>query len=190
MHPHEGLLSLLQSGFIHSTNYHSLGLHVRRLSLKPLKSKQAEESKLMEIRQTVNLVFGRKIVSSGRDWSVRKMFGQGLNGASAVAASSKIYVDISEESFRLPPHPTRVISSQRGSITTQLAVYNVKAEFPHQMFSIAATLCEEISSWHRTRTRTWQNRYENHQHSLDTVECDNARESAVVCASVFAHTSY
>lgn len=133
VHPHEGLLSLLQSGFIHSTNYHSLGLHVRRLALKP-----PQTAELMEIRQTVNLVFDKKIVTGSRDWSLRKMFGQGLNGASELAASSKVYVDISTESFRLSPTPTREISSQRGGTTTQLAVFDVKAEFPRQMFNIAA----------------------------------------------------
>lgn len=143
VHPHEGLLSLLQSGFIHTTNYHSLGLHVRRLALN---TKQSETSELMEIRQTVNLVFDKKIVSGGRDWSMRKMFGQGLNGASEMAASSTVYVDISDEKFRLTPHPTRVISSLRGGTTTHLAVYDVKAEFPHQMFSVAAVYDENDNS--------------------------------------------
>lgn len=134
-HPHEGLLSLLQSGFIHSTNYHSLGVHVRRLALN---AKQSENVELMEIRQTVNLVFDKKIVCGSRDWSLRKMFGQGLNGASEMAASSKVYVDISDETFRLTPLPSQVISSQRGGTTTQLALYDVKEEFPRLMFNIAA----------------------------------------------------
>lgn len=140
-HQHEGFVSLLQSGYIHSTNYHSLGLHVRRLSQKPIKEtagKVRSSLELMEIRQTVNLVFDKQIVSTNGDWSMRKMFGRGLNGASELAEISRIYVDVSENDFRLTPSPTNTIISQRGGITTQLALYDVKKDFSHQMFNIAA----------------------------------------------------
>lgn len=130
--PHEGLVSLLNSGFIHSTNYHSLGLHVRRLK------QSRSEAELIEIRQTVNLVFDTKIVTTGNDWSLRKLFGQGVNGASELAESSNIYVDVTDANFRLTPQPSSTISSQRGGSTTSLAKYDVKKDFSRQMFSVAA----------------------------------------------------
>lgn len=137
-HRHEGLRSLLNSGFIHTTNYHSLGLHLRRLDRKPIKSTTAENvGELLEIKQTVNLVFDTKIVSNLMDWSLRKLFGQGMDGANELAESSKIYVDITDAGFKLTPDPLEVITSQRGGTTTNLAVYDVKKQFGHQFFSIA-----------------------------------------------------
>lgn len=139
---HEGLRSLLNSGFIHTTNYHSLGLHLRRLHRKPIKSSAAKTSEqfaeLLEIKQTVNLVFDTKIVSNSLDWSLRKLFGQGMEGANELAESSKIYVDVTDAAFKLTPEPIEVVSSQRGGATTTLAVYDVKKQFTNQFFSIAA----------------------------------------------------
>lgn len=137
---HEGLRSLLNSGFIHTTNYHSLGLHLRRLNRKPIKNspgKSEESAELLEIKQTVNLVFDTKIVSNSLDWSLRKLFGQGMDGANELTESSKIYVDVTYASFKLTPEPLEVVSSQRGGSTTNLAVYDVKKQFGHQFFSIA-----------------------------------------------------
>lgn len=141
VHPHEGLVSLLNSGFIHSTNYHSLGVHVRRLRSAPKTSSLSsvqDGAELIEIRQTVNLVFDTKIVTTSNDWSLRKLFGQGVNGASEMADSSMIYVDVSDSSFRLTPQPSETILSQRGGSTTHLAKYDVKKDYHRQMFSIAA----------------------------------------------------
>lgn len=129
---HEGIRSLLNSGHIHTTNYHSLGLHVRRLARSPAKSME-----MLEIKQTVNLVFDTKITSNSRDWSLRKLFGQGMDGAHGLAESSKIYVDITDANFKLSPEPTKIISSQRGGSTTTFAVYDAKKSFKNQLFSIA-----------------------------------------------------
>lgn len=136
---HEGIRSLLNSGYIHTTNYHSLGLHVRRLARSPAKfaPKPGKSAELLEIKQTVNLVFDTKITSNSRDWSLRKLFGQGMDGAHGLAESSKIYVDITDASYKLTPEPTEIISSQRGGVTTTLAVYDAKKQFNNQLFSIA-----------------------------------------------------
>lgn len=123
---HEGLMSLLNSAYIHATNYYSLGLHIRRVN------------QVLELKQTVSLVFDSMIVTSGKDWSLRKLFGQGCNRASELAESSNIYVDITDADFRLTPEPTREITSQRGGAVSRLAIYDVRKDFGNQMFSIAA----------------------------------------------------
>lgn len=133
----EGLLSLIRSGNIHSTNYHSLGVHIRRLSTPNSKSK-TERTNVLEVKQTVNLVFDKRIVTESQDWSLRRLFGLGLNGASVMASSSKVYIDYAGQDFILTPDPTTKIISQRGGITTHLAMYDVKGEFNDQMFNIAA----------------------------------------------------
>lgn len=136
----EGLMSLLNSGFIHTTNYHSLGLNVRRLNQIPYKKSNTESfesSEIFEIKQTVNLVFDTKLSTDSNDWSLRKLFGQGLNGASELADTSHIYVDQSNFNFRLIPEPNKMIMSQRGGSVTHLALYDVKKDFSRQMFSIS-----------------------------------------------------
>lgn len=136
---HEGMRSLLNSGYIHTTNYHSLGLHVRRLIQSPLKSASATEepAELVEIKQSVNLVFDTKIAANSPDWSLRKLFGQGMHGASGLAESSKMYVDITDAEYKLSPEPSKTIVSQRGGTSTTLAVYDVKKDFSNELFSIA-----------------------------------------------------
>lgn len=133
-----GLVSLLSSGYIHKTNYHSLGLHIRRLAIPKRMFKDIEVHKLFEIRQTVNLVFDKRTLGMEKDWSIRRMFGQGLNGASELAKSSKVMVDITNDEFRLIPEPSNYVTSQRGGAITKLAIFDVRAEFPHEMFNIAA----------------------------------------------------
>lgn len=138
-HPHEGLMSLLNSGYIHSTNYHSLGLHMRRLVSQSLNKTATDEHKeVVEIRQTVNLVFDKKVIQTERDWSLRKLFGQGLNGASEMATVSRLYLDITDQDFDLALQPSEIIVSQRGGVATQLAMYDVKKDFSNQLFNVAA----------------------------------------------------
>lgn len=136
---HEGMRSLLNSGYIHTTNYHSLGVHVRRLVQSPLKSAPASGQSMesLEIKQTVNLVFDTKFTANAPDWSLRRLFGQGMHGASGLAESSKIYVDITDADFKLSPDPSSKIVSQRGGTSTTLAVYDVKNDFSKELFSIA-----------------------------------------------------
>lgn len=139
---HEGIASLLNSGHIHTTNYHSLGLHVRMLCDGPAKTCTSQSPQQLELRQTVNLVFDKKLMAtnavSQRDWSTRKMFGQGLNGACVLATSSRVYVDMNDNDYQLSPAPSHIAVSQRGGATTQYAVYDIKKDYAHQMFNVAA----------------------------------------------------
>lgn len=133
----DGLISLLNSGFIHSTNYHSLGLHIRTLS-------QSDNFYKMQVKQTVNLVFDKKIVSHNEDWSMRKMFGQGLSGACFLAETSKIYLDVTNQDFDITPNPTRLLTSQRGGSITKIAEFDLKQRNRNDVtFNIAAIAREK-----------------------------------------------
>lgn len=128
----EGFLSLLNSNHIYATNYHSLGIHVRQL--KAGKGSGA----MLEIKQTVNLVYDQ-ILLGGQDWSVRKLFGQGLAGSCPLAESSKIFLDMTHsQHLDFTPAPEAVQTSRRGGIDTIFAVYDIKKEVPGRMFNLAA----------------------------------------------------
>lgn len=116
----EGLMSLLNAQHIYSTNYHSLGIHVRQLCLDGSCS-----SSILESRQTVNLVHDLRLFG-GADWSIRKLFGQGLNGACSLSDSSKVFLDITEKDFEITPKPLKKVISKRGGSETIYAEYDVK----------------------------------------------------------------
>lgn len=116
----EGLMSLLNAQPIYSTNYHSMGIHVRQLCMDGTCS-----SSILESRQTVNLVHDLRLFG-GADWSIRKLFGQGLNGACSLSDSSKIFLDITEKDFEITPKPLQRIVSKRGGSETIYAEYDVK----------------------------------------------------------------
>lgn len=118
--PREGFTSLLNAQYIYSTNYHSLGIHVRQLCLDSSCSNMILESK-----QTVNVVHDLKLFG-GTDWSIRKLFGQGLNGACQLADSSKIYLDMTDKSFKITPEPKKIIKSKRGGVETIFGEYDIK----------------------------------------------------------------
>ncbi|XP_063706858.1 GPI transamidase component PIG-T [Culicoides brevitarsis] len=126
----EGLASLLTPEKLYSTNYHSLGIHVRKIC-----DDKKCESYTFEIRQTVNLVHDLMIFG-GRDWSIRKFFGQGINGMCPLAESSKVYVDTTEVNYELTPVPHATETSTRGGATSKYAVYDVK-RFRNQLMNIA-----------------------------------------------------
>ncbi|CAG4979355.1 unnamed protein product [Parnassius apollo] len=124
-----GFSSLLNSRMMHNTNYHSIGVHVRKMC----KVDNCSDINI-EIKQTVALVYDYKIIDS-IDWSFRKLFGQGLPGACPLSSSSKIYVDISSNetySFKLSPSPNNVLLFKRGGSDTMLAVYDIKS-YNHMM---------------------------------------------------------
>lgn len=129
-----GLATLLNAGFIHNTNYHSLGIHLRNIC----RDKSCLETSI-ELRQTVSLIYDLVILESGnQDFSIRKLFGSGLQGACPLAAESKIYIDTTSKAlnpFELTPPPTLTTYSERGGYKTELAVYDIKTV--NQMFNIA-----------------------------------------------------
>lgn len=126
----EGLASLLTPEKLYSTNYHSLGIHVRKIC-----DTKKCDSYSLEIKQTVNLVHDL-VIFGGRDWSIRKLFGQGINGMCPLAETSKIYVDITETNYDMTPFPNSHETSQRGGSVTEFVVYDMK-NYINQMTNIA-----------------------------------------------------
>uniref|UniRef100_A0A1B6C6L0 GPI transamidase component PIG-T n=1 Tax=Clastoptera arizonana TaxID=38151 RepID=A0A1B6C6L0_9HEMI len=133
----KGLATLLNAGYIHNTNYHSLGIHLRPICL----NKECTETGI-ELRQSLSLVYDLVILGGAtHDWSLRKLYGMGLGGACPLAESSKIFIDITSnqtgDTFRLNPLPSSTITSTRGGHMSQFAVYNVKEMGKNTMFNIA-----------------------------------------------------
>ncbi|CAB3240438.1 unnamed protein product [Arctia plantaginis] len=127
----KGFSALLNSRMIHNTNYHSVGVHVRKNCI----SNDCSENNL-EIKQTVGLVYDYDILTSS-EWSFRKLYGQGLPGACPLSSDSKIYVDVTSndtQPFTLIPPPHSVVLSQRGGSDVKLAIYDVKPD--EQMINI------------------------------------------------------
>lgn len=131
--PNEGFMSLLNAQYIYSTNYHSLGIHVREMCLD-----KACNDAILESKQTVNLVSDLRLFG-GSDWSIRKLFGQGLNGACAVSSSSKIYLDITDKDFDITPKPINTFTSKRGGSELSFAEFDIKrlAHSNNKMMNIA-----------------------------------------------------
>ncbi|KAL4702031.1 hypothetical protein ACJJTC_019575 [Scirpophaga incertulas] len=118
----KGFSALLNSRMIHNTNYHSIGIHVRKVC-----TKDNCTDTYVEIKQTVALVYDYKIINTN-NWSFRYLFGQGLPGACPLASSSKIYVDVSSNDtypFHLSPTPDTIVTSYRGGSDIKLAIYNI-----------------------------------------------------------------
>lgn len=134
----KGLATLLNAGYIHNTNYHSLGIHLR-----PVCENSDCTQTAIELKQTVSLVYDLVILGGlTQDWSIRKLFGMGLAGPCPLAETSVIYVDVTANhtgpTFRLNPLPTEVVHSTRGGHQSELAVYNVhKIDFTTSLFNIA-----------------------------------------------------
>ncbi|XP_013194759.2 GPI transamidase component PIG-T [Amyelois transitella] len=129
----KGFSSLLNSRLIHNTNYHSIGVHIRKIC-----SNEDCTATYLEIKQTVALVYDSKIVNS-IDWSFRKLFGQGLPGACPLSSASMVYVDVTindTQPFTLTPPPDKIAISQRGGSVSKFAIYNIEAN--DQMINIGA----------------------------------------------------
>lgn len=140
-----GFTSLLNSGYIYNTNYHSLKISVRTFCDT---SKETYDGCIIEITQTANLVNDPKLLdnsgggsNSGNsinlDFSIRRLFGQGLLGPSCpLAKSSKIYVDITNNNYDISPKSSNIITTKRGGISTQYAVYDTKNDITERLFNI------------------------------------------------------
>lgn len=129
-----GLATLLNAGYIHNTNYHSLGIHLRSIC----QNKECTKASI-ELKQTISLMYDLVILESGGpDFSIRKLFGSGLPNRCPLAEESKIYIDITNYNnnpVELIPKPTLKTISRRGGSQSELAIYNLK-EF-QGMFNIA-----------------------------------------------------
>ncbi|KAG8231901.1 hypothetical protein J437_LFUL011370 [Ladona fulva] len=133
-----GLSTLLNAGYIYNTNYLSLGIH-----LKPICRDEECSTSSIELKQTVSLVYDTAIVGNGcQNWSLRSLFGRGLEGHCPLASSSMIYVDISQNTssfaFRLDPPPDNIITTLRGGQIGQLAAYDISQMPSYPLFNLAA----------------------------------------------------
>lgn len=130
----KGLAMLLNSGRLHNTNYHSLGIHFRSVC-----GDDKCTTKSYELKQTMSLVYDAEIIGS-RDWSVQKLFGQGIMGPCPLAVTSLIYVDTSSNDstpFTLVPNYDRLDTSVRGGVQVDLAIFDLNQR-KTQVFNIAA----------------------------------------------------
>ncbi|XP_001355730.3 GPI transamidase component PIG-T [Drosophila pseudoobscura] len=133
-----GFASLLNSGYVHNTKYHSLGLKVRTLC-----QDHDEDNCILELTQTANLVYDLRLLEqSGNDFSLRRLFGMGLNGYCELATTSKIYVQRNElgARYQLVPLPPAEVQTTRGGYTVLYGVYDMQEQFQDQgerLFNIA-----------------------------------------------------
>ncbi|TDG39077.1 hypothetical protein AWZ03_014502 [Drosophila navojoa] len=133
-----GLATLLNSGYVHNTKYHSLGVKVRTLC-----DSDDPNNCIVELTQTANLVYDLKLLEqSNTDFSLRRLFGMGLNGYCEMANSSKIYVQRNEqgERFQLTPPPQEEVLSKVGGHSVLFGVYDIQQQFEGpgaRLFNIA-----------------------------------------------------
>ncbi|XP_058444282.1 GPI transamidase component PIG-T [Malaya genurostris] len=129
----DGFTSLLTPDHVYSGNYHSLALHMRKLCA----DKSCNQFQL-EIRQSLSLVQDQRLFG-GKDWSIRKLFGQGMQGACVLSTTSKLYVDVTDKDYDMTQPPTNIIYSTRGGSSSVFYEYDIKKfEKTQRMFNVAA----------------------------------------------------
>ncbi|XP_034944073.1 GPI transamidase component PIG-T [Chelonus insularis] len=132
----KGLVTLLNSAYIHNTNYHSIGIHFRSICGNVECTKTS-----LELRQTVSLVYDL-MADENQDWSVRKLFGMGLQGVCPLATLSNIYVDVSTNetihTYQITPPPSSTILSIRGGQHSKIAFYDNRSFTRKGILNVAA----------------------------------------------------
>ncbi|XP_033221022.1 GPI transamidase component PIG-T [Belonocnema kinseyi] len=132
----KGLATLLNSAYIHNTNYHSIGIHFRSVCRNSECTKTS-----LELRQTVSLVYD-SLAEDSQDWSIRKLFGTALRDACPLATISNIYVDITTNktihTYKLTPEPNAKVSSLRGGQKNMIGVYDIKSYTSKGIFNVAS----------------------------------------------------
>ncbi|XP_030588708.1 GPI transamidase component PIG-T [Archocentrus centrarchus] len=98
-----GLAVLLKSEKLFHSSFHSQAVHIRSVC----QDRQCKTTS-WELRQTLNSVFDLHTSGQGkREWSLFKMFSRTLTEACPLASSSKLYIDITDnsqgEQFELIP---------------------------------------------------------------------------------------
>ncbi|XP_043600015.1 GPI transamidase component PIG-T isoform X1 [Bombus pyrosoma] len=130
----KGLATLLNSAYIHNTNYHSIGVHFRVICSNTICTKTS-----LELRQSVSLIYDT-ITDVSQNWSVRKFFGMGIRGACPLATLSNVYIDISNNNtnqvYELIPPPRAKIVSLRGGQLNEIAVYDIRSLSSKGIFNI------------------------------------------------------
>ncbi|XP_004536412.1 GPI transamidase component PIG-T [Ceratitis capitata] len=127
----QSFASLLNSGYVHNTNYHSLGMKMRTIC------ESHNTNCILEFTETANMVYDPKLLGANGDFSLRRLFGQGLNGHCALAKSSKIYVNLDDQSYDLTPLPMYNTTSKRGGSTSTFGVYDIQRLDGDKLFNIA-----------------------------------------------------
>ncbi|OAD62487.1 GPI transamidase component PIG-T [Eufriesea mexicana] len=130
----KGLSTLLNSAYIHNTNYHSIGIHFRVICSNTMCTKTS-----LELRQSVSLIYDT-MTDVSQDWSIRKFFGLGIKEACPLATLSNVYIDISSnvtnQIYELVPSPTAKIVSLRGGQLNEIAVYDIRSHSITGIFNI------------------------------------------------------
>lgn len=156
-HRQRGLAALLNSAYIHNTNYHSIGIHFRSVC-----GNAACTISSLELRQSISLVYDT-MADENQDWSLRKLFGMGVQGVCPLATISNIYVDISGNksinTYQLAPTPSAKIVSLRGGQKDEFAVYDVREQTKKGIFNIAAIHSKPRTSYINYPSILSANRY-------------------------------
>ncbi|XP_072758033.1 GPI transamidase component PIG-T [Anoplolepis gracilipes] len=181
-----GLATLLNSAHIHNTNYHSIGIHFRSICRDITCTRTS-----LELRQTVSLTYDI-MTDMNQDWSIRKFFGMGLQGACPLATLSNVYVDISSNNtnhvYELTPPPSTRIISLRGGQQNEIAVYDIRTHSSKGIFNIAAMYNMPINTinypsilyanryiigYGQERGSLVTKLYNNHWQTLDVILLEN-----------------
>ncbi|KAI5704721.1 hypothetical protein M8J76_010520 [Diaphorina citri] len=131
-----GLSTLLNSKNIHNTNYHSLGINFRHICMDKACTRVG-----LELKQTVSLVHDLIIVGAyDFNWSMRKLFGNGVPSSCSQAETSAVYVDITANLtgpvFEIFPDPTQVLTSLHGGQKHHIAMYNLIEITKERIFNV------------------------------------------------------
>ncbi|XP_046842958.1 GPI transamidase component PIG-T-like [Xenia sp. Carnegie-2017] len=120
-----GLSSLFNSLMIYKVKYHSMSLHLRTIC-----EDVDCQRPLLELRQSLSILFDPVLLTGNYDWSLRKLFGHSLRSTCPLAKTSKIYVDVTgnntDFTFTLKPRPSGIISKNLSPSVEQFAVYDLK----------------------------------------------------------------
>ncbi|KAK0176504.1 hypothetical protein PV328_000635 [Microctonus aethiopoides] len=153
----KGLATLLNSAYIHNTNYHSIGIHFRSICGNAACTKSS-----LELRQSISLVYDN-MLDDNQNWSLRKLFGMGLQEACPLATMSNIYIDISGNnsinSYQLTPQPSKKVISLRGGQRNEFAVYDSREHTKKGILNIAANVMKPWNNFINYPSILSANRY-------------------------------
>jgi len=120
-----GIATMLNSAHIQRySSYFSLGLEVRPVCVDAECTQPG-----LELKQVLSAVLDPVIInkkSENMNWSLTGMFGIGLTPACPLAASSSVFVDVTDAGYDLDPPPHKILDYGEGISTKRIAVYNVK----------------------------------------------------------------
>ena len=121
-----GLSTLLNSAHIQKlSSYLSLGLEVRPVCVDPADCSLPG----LELKLTFSTLIDPVILNRKQpdqiNWSLSAMFGIGLTPACPLAASSSVFIDMTDAGFDLEPAPHEILDYGSG-MPKRVAIYDVK----------------------------------------------------------------